>query len=410
MQVQPPHEIFSFETHLRSMHPASIPVSERRTHWRLSPEGGVWLGVTLLVGIVGWWKSFNAVLLLAYVMLGLLCMQIYTLWRRRCGWQAHLSPLPTVFAGERIQGQITVTNATQLRADCVVAMQIGGQTLRWYLEAVPPAQQQCISWTAILRQRGRFPIQVQVRDSDRFGWFRRETTISAGEMFVLPALGDIDVPQLRRWLELQASGGEMLTQTAPRRMTLEPNEVRGVRPYRPGDALRAIHWRTSARRRQLMVREYDDTTCGLPVLLTLLPPTSVGPENLAERWEAALSFATTVAYFWPQIGHAPLVLTIAGDSPHILDIPPSGQGLRQILQPLADPAAFPPTPGPWASIHRKVRYIHLLLRTEGTLAAYSPEALPIAPSAQILVPLTLEQLPPWYTPAGRLVGINGGAV
>jgi uncharacterized protein (DUF58 family) len=407
MQVRPPQEIFSFSNPSEAgIHPPPTPVPGQRPHWRLSTEGGVWLGISLLVGVVGWWKNFNAVLLLAYVMVGLLAVQLFTLWRRRHGWQAHASPLPTLFAGERVLGQITVTNADQMRADCVVALQIGRQTLRWYLEAVPPGQQQCISWAAILQQRGRFSIHMRLKDSDGFGWFYRQASISAGEVIVLPAVGDIDVSRLRRWLELQASAG-MITQPAHRRITLEPVEVRGVRPYRPGDALRAIHWRTSARRRRLMVREYD-TACGLPVVLTLLAPTSPLSEEVTERWEAALSFAVTLAYFWPQVGPAPLVLVITGDSPHILSIPPSGQGLRQILRPLADPAAFPSAPVSWTFLHRIGRCIHLLLTTERVQPDHSQEVLPFAPPEQTLVPLTLEQLPAWYTPAGMLAPTMAG--
>lgn len=378
----------------------SVPGQEQRPRWRLSGAGGIWFGIGLIVGLVGWWKSFNAVLLLAYVMLGLLGGQLFTLWRRRQGWQVHISALPTVFAGERVRGQIVVTNRARVRADCLVEMQMGQHILRWYLEAVPPGQQQSISWTVIGQQRGRFPVQLNLYDSDRFGWFHRRTSIPGGEVIVLPAVGDIDIPELRRWLEHQVSGG-MITRSAQRRMTLEPIEVRGIRPYRPGDSLRAIHWRSTARRRRLMVREYD-TTCGLPVVLTLWPPASFQSPALTERWEAALSFAATLAYFWPQIGHAPLVLVLAGTSPHILYLPPSGQGLRQILRPLADPEAFTSDASPPTLLRRIGRGIHLLLTTETARPDPPPQGLPFVPPGQLLVPLTLEQLPCWYTPAGRL--------
>jgi len=381
----------------------SSPVRGQRPRWQLSVEGGVWIGVCLVVGLVGWWKSFNAVLLLAYIMAGLLGGQLYTLWRRRQGWQAHISALPTVFAGERVLGQIGVTNSARMRADCVVEMQIGQQTLRWYLEAAPPGQQQSISWTAILRQRGRFPIHLHLSESDGFGWFHRRTSIPVGEVIVLPAVGDIDEPKLRRWLERQVPGG--ITRTAPRRVTLEPIEVRGIRPYRPGDPLRAIHWRTTARRRRLMVREYD-TACRLPVVLTLLPPAFPAPKEVTERWEATLSFAATLAYFWPQTGHAPFVLVIAGTSPHILYLPPSGPGLRHILRPLADPTGFTPDPPP-ALLRRIGRCIHLVLTPDATLPDPPPVELPFVPPGQLLVPLTLEQLPSWYTPPGMLAPARG---
>ncbi|MCX8138352.1 MAG: DUF58 domain-containing protein [Gemmataceae bacterium] len=379
----------------------SSPVRGQQPRWRLSAEGATWIGICLVVGLVGWWKSFNAVLLLAYVMTGLLGGQLYTLWRRRQGWQAHMSALPTLFAGERVLGQIVVTNSAHMRADCVAEIQIGPQTFRWYLEAAPPGQQQSISWTAILRQRGRFPIQLHLSESDGFGWFHRRTAIPGGEVIVLPAVGDIDIPKLRRWLDRQLPGA-MITRPSQRRITLEPIEVRGIRPYRPGDSLRAIHWRTTARRRRLMVREYD-TACGMPVVLTLLPPASPGPKEVTERWEATLSFAATMAYYWPQTAeHTPFVLVIAGASPHILYLPPSGQGIRHILRPLADPTAFTPDPPPPTLLRRIGRCVHLVLTPNTMLPDPSPEELPFVPPGQLLIPLTLEQLPSWYTPPGTL--------
>ena len=49
------------------------------------------------------------------------------------------------------------------------------------------------------------------------------------------------------------------------------NEVFGVREYRPGDSLRRIHWRSSARRGELVVREYEPP--GLQTLTILVDPT-----------------------------------------------------------------------------------------------------------------------------------------
>jgi uncharacterized protein (DUF58 family) len=47
-------------------------------------------------------------------------------------------------------------------------------------------------------------------------------------------------------------------------------DLYGVREYRSGDSLRRIHWKTSARRGELVVREYEPP--GLKVLALLLDP------------------------------------------------------------------------------------------------------------------------------------------
>ena len=83
-----------------------------------------------------------------------------------------------------------------------------------------------------------------------------------------------------------------------RRVTTDQADVRGVRPYRPGDPIRGIHWRSSARRGELMVREYDAAPSPELVLVVepWLPdnPTAGTRANL----EAALSLAVTIARTW----------------------------------------------------------------------------------------------------------------
>jgi hypothetical protein len=48
----------------------------------LTSEGLAWLGAALVLGLVGWFKSINLVLVLAYMMAVLLCVN---------GWLARLS-------------------------------------------------------------------------------------------------------------------------------------------------------------------------------------------------------------------------------------------------------------------------------------------------------------------------------
>jgi uncharacterized protein (DUF58 family) len=68
-------------------------------------------------------------------------------------------------------------------------------------------------------------------------------------------------------------------------------DLYGVREYRSGDSLRRIHWKTSARRGELVVREYEPP--GLKVLALLLDPepaTAAAADQLArlaasEAWD-----------------------------------------------------------------------------------------------------------------------------
>src|SRR5439155_15517711 len=113
-------------------------------------------------------------------------------------------------------------------------------------------------------------------------------------LVVLPAAGTAEAEGLRRWV-LRQAGGEGRAHKTLRRATSDPADVRGVRPYRPGDSMRWVHWRSSARRRQLLVREYDAAPS--PDLVIVVEPWASGREDPGEsaRLEAALSLAVTVA-------------------------------------------------------------------------------------------------------------------
>jgi len=87
-----------------------------------------------------------------------------------------------------------------------------------------------------------------LESSDPLGFFRFRRKGANGEIgLVLPRFASLSTrPQAR---ELEASV------SAPQ--SGSGMELFGVREYRPGDPLRRIHWRSSARLGELVVREYE---------------------------------------------------------------------------------------------------------------------------------------------------------
>ena len=77
----------------------------------LTSEGLFWLGVTLLLGLVGWLKSINLVLILAYLMATLFILNglLARLQVRRVSAAKQL--LLPVLAGETTTVRVAVTNS-----------------------------------------------------------------------------------------------------------------------------------------------------------------------------------------------------------------------------------------------------------------------------------------------------------
>jgi uncharacterized protein (DUF58 family) len=159
---------------------------------------------------------------------------------------------------------------------------------------------------------------------------------------VLPTVAPTDPEGMRRWL-LQL-GGKGRARKLLRRVSSDQADVRGVRPYRPGDAIRSIHWRSTARRRELMVREYDAAPA-LELLLVVEPwlPETPTPEQI-EGLEATLNLAATIAVTWSRTQAARVTIVVAGDADSLRTAEPNEVSLREALVPLADVVGKPEFP------------------------------------------------------------------
>src|SRR5206468_4266786 len=100
-----------------------------------------------------------------------------------------------------------------------------------------------------------------------FGLVRREAGLVPGEeIIVLPQLGRLHRGRLRRLLKQSApTVGRIRRQL--RRHPMAQAEFHGLRAFRSGDSPRLIHWRTSARRGELMVREFEEAPTDNLVLI-----------------------------------------------------------------------------------------------------------------------------------------------
>jgi uncharacterized protein (DUF58 family) len=295
----------------------------------------VWLGVAALLGTVGWYKSLNLILLLAYAMAALLVINGLRAWVQVRRVTAERAPLPPVFAGEEVPLRVSVRNTGRRAATVGVNVEAGEIAARWVVYRLAGGAEVACTEQRLFPRRGRLRgSPLLVWSGYPFGFLRYEQPADAGaDMIVLPAPGFVDVDGLRRWL-LRQAGGEGRTRRVLRRVTSDQADVRGVRPYRAGDSLRSVHWRSSARRGELMVREYDAAPSPDLVLVVepWLPerPTDAQRANL----EAALSLATALALAWSRDVGTRVTVAVAGEEAARTG-PTTDAFLREALAPLA---------------------------------------------------------------------------
>ncbi|MEZ4517834.1 MAG: DUF58 domain-containing protein [Chloroflexota bacterium] len=113
---------------------------------------------------------------------------------------------------------------------------------------------QSFSWrvTTMCRLRGRYQLgPIRLRTSDPFGLFPMERDILAtSNVVVYPMTFEIDQFALPVGV---LPGGDALR----RRTHYTTTNAAGVRDYEPGDSFSRIHWRSSARRDRLIVKEFE---------------------------------------------------------------------------------------------------------------------------------------------------------
>lgn len=202
-----------------------------------------------------------------------------------------------VMVGEIFTAEITLENNKRLIAAYLMEVSDFFTNLDEKLNAsivfrrVGPRQKLSAHYHAKLMRRGIYkfgPLQVSTKYP--LGLVKRGAVFSEyDEIIVHPQIGKLS----SHWVDDFFSVTEIAQHSQSRRGVFN-DEFNHIREYRTGDSQRAIHWRSSARQGELMVREYhQNRNYDLIVGLDLWAPAFPDNEQV-ERVEWAISFIGTI--------------------------------------------------------------------------------------------------------------------
>ncbi len=284
---------------------------------RLTREGWYFVIVLALVLVRASMKDLNLMLAFAGMMAGAIYFNwfIVRLMLRRLAIRRRLPA--SVSAGEMATIELEATN--RHRATAVVvddSFQLAGSSDRRdrgratsIFSQIPAKQSARAEYRVRFGRRGRYEFG-ELRATSRFPLrlvSRMITFDQPEELIVLPRVGRLT----NRWAQVRR-GGEPGVRRVLQRHGPTEGDFYAMRDWRAGDSRRSIHWRTTARRGSLMVRQFEQPRSeNLTLLVDLWRPEKPTTAD-DDAVELAVSFAATITADLCRRGGCELFAAIAG--------------------------------------------------------------------------------------------------
>jgi uncharacterized protein (DUF58 family) len=229
-----------------------------RKTWRLLTARGRFFLVGGLAVVVGSMAAGQRdVMRLGLLLLILPVIAIVLVARARLRMSCERSAEPAqVPLGSPMRGQITLGQDGRLPAGILlledsVPRELGSRP-RFLVDKADLSWRRVVEYPLLGRVRGRFSTgPLRVRTTDPFGLVQLDRQFAATtEVMITPRV--VPLPALRT-----AGGAGSTGEARPHRIGVVGQDDALVREYRQGDDVRRIHWRSTARWGELMVRREE---------------------------------------------------------------------------------------------------------------------------------------------------------
>lgn len=305
-------------------------------------EGWMFIFVPSLMLAGSLLQQVNLVVMLAALLLGSLLISWRIVGATVRGLRVRRRLPREIRAGDVLNVEIEVENVARGRAAWAIhvrdrvrrrgAVETAVLEPDALIPRIPSKGTETATYRGRLMRRGRYefgPIVCETRFP--LGFIRGQIALpQSDELLVTPRVGRLN----RRWRQLlrEAEVGGRQTQ---RRHGLHEGDFFGLREWRRGDSSRWVHWRTSAKRSRMMVRQFErPRNQDFALLLNL--QANPGDAAADDAVELAVSFAATIASDLFRVGGAQLMFGVAGAEPCFFRGPLSTAMLSEVNEHLTD--------------------------------------------------------------------------
>ena len=230
-------------------------------------------------------------------------------------------------AGHEAEVRIRLSNISRLRTGLLLAEDSNAHTptrQRFVLEGIEASGNRDLSYRVRMDQRGKYTIgPLQIRVADSFGlvaigrsFTSKSTLVVTPEIAPLPRVA---IPGSR----LGDGESGMRTVAAAGEDDIAP------RAYRDGDELRRVHWRSTARYGELMVRREEQQWHNRALLLIDVRRRAYVGSGPGSPFEFAVSAAASIGVHLVGQGIETRLITESGE------VTPAGPAAESLLERLA---------------------------------------------------------------------------
>jgi uncharacterized protein (DUF58 family) len=235
----------------RGRTPEPLPVQlDRRRIYIVPTRAGLGFALLLAAMFAGALNyQNNAALLLTCMLTATLGGSLLVTWRALHGLTLRSVHADHGFCGQRLALQLAFADDHRARPGLAIDVDALAQPC----PLAPDASRATV--TVPTARRGWIPIpRMRLSNTLPFGLFRAWSWITPAQHFLVypRLLGTARPPDHHDDPTVRERGGD---------------EFAALRDYRPGDAIRHIAWKASARHGDLLVREFDRATPGQPLRL-----------------------------------------------------------------------------------------------------------------------------------------------
>jgi uncharacterized protein (DUF58 family) len=230
--------------------------------------------------------------------------------RYRLSCVRHISP-PRVPAGQPAQVHVHLENVSRLPTGLLLAEDAVpyalGSRPRYVLNGIERGGSRELSYPVRSDLRGKFSVgPLEIRIADAFGLVELGRAFSSSTTFVV-------TPRVVTLPRSVVSGSWLGNGDGKARITAAAGEDDVVpRSYRDGDELRRVHWRSTARYGELMVRREEQQWRNRVLLLLDTRRVAHAGSGATSSFEAAVSAAASIGTHLAQEGLAGELITDTG--------------------------------------------------------------------------------------------------